>query len=217
MFNCKILLEKNTLFKSEMVTDRDERRIFARYEKFFVQHLYSTATSFDECDKVNFNDPMKLKRFSKMFVLEILTLLFALRCIVNILYPTEYIRDLTCNGYHYFGNQLTINLGLLAGCITGSLMLGLWQKYSIFSGQSYSMKYMNKIKYKRFDYSLNERFNNKFYRKFNWISKGVNAIYLAVVIMGISTFSAPTIMGWFDPDINFNTFGERNTFNSYKH
>ena len=179
----------------------EENEIIKEYEKFLVNTVYSSSVNFD---LTHLNSR---SRVIKITALKLLALVFSLRCIVNILWPTDYMRDLTCNGYHYLGDSVLANMGFLGGSLPGSLMLAATQQYFIFSGQSYQFEYMNKIKYRRLDYRLNNRFNNKFFRIFKWISFGVNTQFIPSFLFVSVLYCSPTVIGYFDPDIKFNLYG----------
>ena len=147
------------------VTSAEEGRIFSRYEKFLTSINYTITSDFDQIGKINFDIWRNKKKLYKVLVIKLFALLFGIRCLVNILCPTPYIRNLTCNGYHYLGNSKMINLVFLCGYLAGNIMLALSNQYLILSGQSTSFSYLNRIKHRRLDYRLNRRFNNKFYRK----------------------------------------------------
>ena len=201
------LKSMKTQLRRRSITENEQEQIFKRYEKFLASTYYSIAKDFNNIEPAQLNNLKTISRLVKILIIKFLSLLFAIRCIVNIFWPTEYIRNLTCNGFHYFGNSVLICMGLGAGATAGSLMLAASEQYFIFRGQSYQFEYMNKIKYRRLDYRLNNRFNNKFYRKFNWISRGVTALFMPSFIVSAVLYCSPTLIGYFDPELDFNISG----------
>ena len=189
------------------ITNFENNRIFTKYEKFLANTLYSPSTNFEHTSKFEVKSPQKRSRLIKITMIKICSLAFAIRSFVSILWPTEYIRGLTCNGFDYLGSSILFDMPFLAGTLSGSLLLGPTQQYFILSGQSYQFEYMNKIKYRRLDYRLNRRLNNKFYRKFNWISKGVNRLFIPSFLFAAILYFAPTVMGYFDPEVQFTLIG----------
>ena len=174
MIKLRKVKKKDEHSQRNSITATQQEQIFQRYEKFLARILYSTSTNFDQIHPDHqLNVSNNVFRMIKISTLKFLSLLFLIRCWINILFPNEFTQNLTCNGYHYLGNSVMINLGYSAGVWSGTLMLGLAQQYLIFTGESYQFSYMNKIKYRGLVYRLNKRFNNKFYRIFNWISRGV--------------------------------------------
>lgn len=204
MFKLKSL--KNPL-RSSFIIASEEQRIFKRYEKFLATTLHSFVNNFDQIDKIVFKDSKTLIKFSKIIFLKFICLLFSIRCIVNIFWSNEYTRQLTCDGYHYLGNPVMINLGLLTGAVSANVIIASFNQFFTYMGLSYQFSYMNKIKYRRLDYRLNRSFNNKFYRRFNWISKGVDPLFKMTFIIGSTLFCAPIFIGYFDPELNFNLSG----------
>ena len=160
------------------VSKMEQDIIFSRYEKFLAQSIYSGSANFDKNTRV---ETGKCWRAIKIIFIKLLIVCFGLRCIANIFWPNSpLIQQLTCNGFHYLGNSPMLNLGMLAGVISGSLLLGSCQQYFILKGKSFQLQYINKIKYRRLDYSLNNEFNNKFFKKFNWISIWVYTQFIQV-------------------------------------
>ena len=196
----------NTLIRFSY-TSPEEQLIFARYESFFKRTLYSMSTTFDDFIKIDLKNKKNSTRFTRITILKIMSFVFVLRSAINVLYPTEFVKFITCNGFHYLGDHLLINMAVLAGSLTGSLVLGFTQQYSIFSGQSYQFEYMNKIKYRRLDYRLNRRLNKKFYRKFDWISRGATILFKPTLCAVSVLICTPGFIGYFDPDIQFNPIG----------
>ena len=192
-----------------LVTSCEEKLIFGRYERFLGKTYYSTITNFDKMTEFE-TRKSKLSRLSKIWFIKISCMLMTLRCFVNIFFPTEFIKNITCNAYHYLGNSALINLGLFTAGLATPLILGTTHQYFISSGQSYQFEYMHKIKYKRLDYRLNNEFNNKFYRKFNWISRGVSTLFLPSMLMQVLLHLVPLILGRFDPRLDFNDIGNFN-------
>ena len=180
-------------------------KIFSRYEKFLAQSIYSTSANFDQVTK---GDTGKRSRVIKIILVKILTICFGLRCIPNVFWPNSpLIQQITCNAFHYLGNSSMINLGLLGGMISGTLILGPCQQYFIFSGNSFQLQYLNKIKYRKFDYRLNDTFNSKFFREFNWISIWAYTQFLPVTITMAALYCTPSLLGYFDPELNLNLLG----------
>ena len=148
---------------------------------------------------------------SKVFMIifvKLLTICFGLRCIANVFWPNSpLVQQLTCNGFHYLGNSPMLNLGMLAGIISGSLLVGTCQQYFILNWKSFRLQYINKIKYQRLDYRLNNAFNNKFFKKFNWISIWTYTQFIPVFLTVSAIYCTPTLIGNFDPELNYNLLG----------
>ena len=205
-------IKKSLSFKflSYSITSIEERRIFTRLEMFLHSIYYSTTTDFDTVRKLDWQDWRQVKRFLKILVIKFSTLLIAIRCLVSIIWPTAYVRDLTCNGYHYLGNPFLVNLAFLCGAFSGTLTLALVNQYLILRGESYQMLFIQKIKYKRLEYGLDRRFNTKFYRKFNLISRAVRSQFVPLWLGSSVLYCAPSVIGYFDPEVNFSLIGELN-------
>ena len=208
MLNQRIKKSMPFKFLSYTITSIEERRIFTRLEKFLRSIYYSTTTDFDSVRKIDWKDRSQVKRLMKILVFKLCTLLISIRSLVSIIWPTPYIRDLTCNGYHYLGNPFLANMAFLGGTFSGTLTLGLANQYLIIRGESYQMRFIQKIKYKRLEYGLNRRFNTKFYRKFNLISRGVRSQFVPLWLMFSFMYCSPSVIGYFDPKVNFSLIGE---------
>ena len=194
-------------FLNYSVTNIEEQRIFSRYEKFLASIYYSITTSFDEVDEVNFDTRKKSKRLIKILLIKFCSFILGIRYLAYVLWPTPYIRDLTCNGFHYMGNARMISLAFLCGVLSANFMLALSNQYFILKGKSYQFQYMNRIKHRRLDYRLNRRFNNKFYRKFNWISKAVSSQFFPTWLISTVMYCSPMVIGYFHTDVNFSLAG----------
>ena len=113
MMKLQVIRDQQT---STTITKIEEDKIFTRYEGFLSGTIYSFVKNFDQASE-------RRSRTIKIIILKLFSVLFAFRCIANIFWPNDVIRNLTCNGYHYIGNSLLFNLGSLAGCLSGTLLI----------------------------------------------------------------------------------------------
>ena len=192
-----------------ILSERIKRiRIFQRYEKFMDDTIYSMSTNFDQIGKTRLDESGKIKRMAKIVFLKLFSMIFVIRSFLNVFWPTMLIRQLTCDGFYYLGNPILINLGTLVTTLVGDIICAGIQQYLIFSGQSYELVYINKIKYRRLEYKLNTNFDNKFYRKFNWISRGIAPLFCFTLTFFVISICTPIVLGHFDPETKFTLFGK---------
>ena len=190
--------------KSFFWNKKGEQHMFGELEKFIDKSHILKANSFDDFTRIKFDE----KRFLLIIVMKILSFIFFIRCILNIVWPTAYIRDLTCNAYHYLGDPVLINLVFLGGVTTVNILIGLFYQYFNLSGQSYQCKYMSKVKHQTFDFKLKGRFADKYFRYFKLISKGVSTQFLPICLAMAFIFCSPTLIGYYDPELNFSLMGK---------
>ena len=184
------------------LTPNEEKRIMSKYEHFLSKSLFFYTTNFDEIGKQD------NRRLCMMASLKVCSLIIMMRSIASFLWPTPYVRDLTCNGFHYLGNPLILNIGVIAVTLLGSFGHGGLHQYFNVYGQSRMFWYMNKIKNRHMKYKLNGRFNRKFYRRLNLIAMLLNKTFLPSFIVCVCFLCSPLIIGFFDEELNFSVTGK---------
>ena len=184
------------------LTSNEEKRIISKYEHFLSKSLFFYTTNFDEIGKQNNG------RLCRLAFLKVCSLICTMRSIASLLWPTPYVRDLTCNGFHYLGNPILLNLGIILGTILGSFGHGALHQYFNVFGQSRMFWYMNKIKNRQMKYKLNGRFNRKFFRRLNIIAMLLDKMFVPSYFFVGFVFCSPSIIGFFDDQLNFTISGE---------
>ena len=117
----KTLIQKMAkLFVKRHLHTNGDGDAFKGLEIFFHKAHFLKSHTFDDFTRIKFID----KRLIIIVSLKILSIIFLIRCVLNILWPTSYIRNLTCNAYHYLGDPTLINLVFLSSVITANLIFG---------------------------------------------------------------------------------------------
>ena len=187
--------------KLNCLTHYEEKRIIAKYETYLTRSLFYLTTNFDEIGKRD------EKRLFYLYLIKVCSIVSTIRFLVNIMWPTPYVRDLTCTGFHYLGDPKLINISFVICGLAGNLGHGaMHQIFNIF-GRSRMFYFMNKIKNRRMKYRLNDRFNRKFYRRLNIISISLNKLFLTSWLIFGAVLCCPTIVGYFDNRLNFTLTG----------
>src|SRR4051812_20878786 len=114
MWNNKVVPLFNSMRGQESTTDQLEG-IIAKYEGFFAGKFYSMAKNFEVNGRIKLDSIEKIMRFLVIMTCKLMTWIFCVRCFVNIMWPSTYIRDITCNGYELLGSSSLVNLGLAFG------------------------------------------------------------------------------------------------------
>ena len=192
------------LSKRVHITGMEERRIFTQFEKFLAFSYYSIPKDFEFYNK----NKISTWRFFIISIIKVLSILLGIRSLLNILWPTPYIRDLTCNAYHYLGSQVMINLVFLGGVISANMILAMTNQYFNLIGQSAMFRYMNKVKNQTLDYELKGRFRNKYFRYFKLLAKVVSTQFIPNCLLFTLIYCSPSVFGYFDPELNFSLMGE---------
>ena len=184
----------------------EEVNVFRKFEILFSKYYwFSIYTDFD-----GFELGQLKKRKARLFgiiVLKLCSIILAMRCIVNVIWPNPYVRDLTCNAFHYLGNTTLINLAFASGSISGNLIIGLNVLYFNLRGQSSHYLLLNKLKYRRVKYKLNTKFRRKFFAKLDLISIVLSKQFIPIWFVYSFLFCTPTLIGYFDPELNFTPMG----------
>ena len=181
----------------------EERKVFDRFEKFLGNSIYSIAQNSCEFSQIRFTK----KRLAIIIFLKILCIFLGIRCVLNILWPTPYIRDLTCNSYHYLGNQVLINMVFLGGAVSADLTLGITHVFLNLTGSSHQYNYLSKIRNYSLYYGLSGRFRAKYFRYFDYLLKVCSTQFVPNWLIFTVIYCFPTIFGYFSKDLNFNLFG----------
>ena len=186
------------------------KKIISKYEHFLSKSLFFYTTNLDEIGKQD------NRRLCMLASLKVCSLIIMMRSIASLLWPTPYIRHLTCNGFHYLGNPYLINMGVISSTIFDSLSHGgLHQYFNIF-GESRMFWYMNKIKNWKMKYKLNDQFNRKFYRRLNIIAMSLNKVFVPSFLFIGFVLCSPSIVGYFDDELNFTITGKLLSYISTK-
>ena len=188
--------------KLDYLTPSLEKRIMSKYEHFLSKSLFFYTTNFDEIGKQN------NRRLCMLAFIKVCALIVMMRSIASLLWPTPFVRDLTCNGFHYLGNPFIVNVGVIAITLLGSFGHGGLHQYFNVYGQSRMFFYMKKIKNRQMKYKLNGRFNRKFFRRLNIIAMLLNKVFVLFYIIFSCFLCCPLIFGYFDDELNFSITGK---------
>ena len=190
--------------KSHRVLSNDDKT-FVKFEKTLSRLFFFYTTKFSEYDQVNFK---KNKiRMVVLVLVKVASTILLIRCILNVLWPSKQIRDLTCNAYHYLADPFLMNLTFFAGSLTGNMGIGLANQLFDMTGNNMLFRYLNKIKCRTLDYPLNNKHRNKLNLYLNIISLYLATQFVPSWLICSVFYSMPTIIGYFDPALNFSIIG----------
>ena len=202
---------KNTVKRiliSNSLTTSEEKTVFKTYEKVLQKYFwFGVHTDFEDYDQAGFTN--KRSKFIKLLILKIGNFLFALRCLLNILWSTPYVRDLTCDAFHYLGNQVHINIACLGGCLVTDIIVGYTAVYYSLSGQSLRFRFLNDLKNQTIGCKLSFKYKRKLYRRIDLISFFISTLFIPIWFIYSFIFCIPTFIGYFDPGLNFSILGEK--------
>ena len=202
-----IASSKLNAIKLNQLTPTEEKKVMAKYETFLSRSLFFYTTNMNEIGKTN------TRRLLFLLSMKVCAIFIMTKSIVYIVRPTSYIRDLTCNGYHYIGDPFLINLLVIFGSLLGHFGHGPLHLYNNLLGQSRMFWFMHKIKNRRMKYKLNNHFNRKFYRRLNVIAMSANKVLIPSWLLLCVVIGGTNIIGFFDDQLNFSLIGKVLCFN----
>lgn len=194
------------IINANLLTDYEFNNIFENYQNILQKYFTFIVRSNSNYSADNFYHGKK-KRILILLLLKMCTLLFTLRCIVNILWPTPLIRDITCNAFHYLGNSVLVNIALAAGAFSGNLCAGMTVIFFNSNGLSPLLTQINAMKLQNIGYKLNRKYRQKLCRRIDLISSLLSTQLIPIWLTYTIVFCIPTFIGYFDPELNFTSTG----------
>ena len=182
-----------------------ESQIWAEYQKYLNNTFYLLFTNLDDTGKIKFN--LKNPRIILILIIKSSSLLFDLKFVLNLIWPSSFTSQLTCDTFHYLGNDQLLNLspGLFFSMINiGSTVFQYFQYRAV----CYIFGYLCKVKNDRINSKIDRKRKAKFYRTFYLITIIIPMAHIASAICLNLVMDIPLILGYFDPALNFNGFGK---------